>query len=539
MKSIKITTGSATMLLSTTYAPLWKRAVAFFVDNLVIQIIASLLATVLNFNLAGIIYIIYFVYLHYKYGQTLGKKIFNIQVSFEQDNLQLLRVIVRDVIIKPITMITILGWLIGVFHSKKKTLHDLVSGSYVEDISIEAHGFNFLKASAIGIVMFMLMIGGSLYYSLNSQTVLHSLMVNMSRLQGFEFEEIKGTLASDISVKGFKYEREDIDINVKNIDFNIYEAITHMENKQNLLAVPFVSIEGLRVQLKKDLLSYAQTQKKDKKTQKSNKKSKNKSLARRKSNLEKLKLEYVGISDVEIYDKTKKQLFQLDDFIMKDLLVDIKKTNLSVEDVYFKNAKGHAQIKQLTANKKFIKSKISLGIKKGFTPKILSDLNIYGNMHFDLAKKQINSYHLLNAERTLQIYYKDKAHNLYLNKFALNKYFKSAREVGLSHVSAFGKSQSIMFLPAFLSGHVRLLNQNYKYQAMSINKIGVKVNLPALLMGEFSDAEGKRPFIEAKRLKGKSFQNFINSSMTRTPASQNQELRNFIKAVYKASNSRF
>ena len=96
-----------------------------------------------------------------------------------------------------------------------------------------------------------------------------------------------------------------------------------------------------------------------------------------------------------------------------------------------------------------------------------------------------------------------------------------------------------MFLPAFLSGHVSLLNQNYKYQAMSINKIGVKVNLPALLMGEFSDAEGKRPFIEAKRLKGKSFQNFINSSMTRTPASQNQELRNFIKAVYKASNSRF
>lgn len=524
------------MLLSTTYAPLWKRAFAFLVDNLVIQIIASFLATVLNYNLGGIIYIIYFVSLHYKYGQTLGKKLFNIQVSFEKDNLPILRLIVRDVFIKPITMITVVGWLIGVFHSKKKTLHDLVSGSYVEDISIEAHGFNFLKASAIGVVMFMLMIGGSIYYSLYSETVLHAMMVNLSRSQGFEFEDVKGTLASDISLKGFKYEREDIDVKVKDINFNIYEAITHMENKKNLFAVPFVSIEGVRVQLKKDLLSYSQMGKKDKKPKN---KSKSKTVAKRKNNLEQLKLEYVGIGDVEIYDQANKQLFQLDDFIIKDLLVDVKKKSLSVEDVYFKNNKGHAQLKQLTANKKFIKSKISLGIKKGFTPKILSDLNIYGNMHFDLAKKQINSYHLLNSERTLQLYYKDNAHNLYLNKFALNKYFKSAREIGLSHVSAFGKSQSFLFLPAFLSGHVRLLNQNYKYQAMNINQIGVKVNLPALLMSDFSSKTSTRPFIEAKRLKDKSFQNFINTAMSRTPASQNKELRNFIKAVYKASNSRF
>ena len=527
------------MLLSTTYAPLWKRAFAFFVDNLVIQIIGSLLATVLSFNISGIIYIIYFVFSHYKYGQTLGKKIFNIQVSFEKDNLTLLRLIVRDVIVKPITMITVLGWLIGVFHSKKKILHDLVSGSYVEDISIEAHGFNFLKASAIGIAMFMLMIGGSIYYSLNSHTALHSLMVNMSRIQGFEFEEVKGTLASDIKVKGFKYEREDIDINVNNIEFNIYEALTRMNNNQKLFAIPFISIDGVKVQLKKDLLSYAKMQKKDKKTKKTKKKSKTKNFARRKNDLEKLKLEYVGIGDVEIYDKTKKQLFQLDDFIIKDLIVDIKNRSLNVEDVYFKNAKGHAQLNQLTANKKFIKTKISLGIKKGFTSKILSDLSIYGNVHFDVAKKQINSYHLLNSERTLQLYYKDKAHNLYLNKFALNKYFKSAREVGLSHVSAFGKSQSIMFLPAFLSGHVRLLNQNYKYQAMNINKIGVKVNLPVLLMGEFSEDESPRPFIQVTRLKDKSFKDFINTSMARTPASQNKQLRNFIKSVYKTSNSRF
>ena len=67
--------------------------------------------------------------------KSLGKKLFSIRIGskFEDGKITKKAVLIREVLIKPISLISIVGVLLIFTNSKRRALHDYICGSTVYD----------------------------------------------------------------------------------------------------------------------------------------------------------------------------------------------------------------------------------------------------------------------------------------------------------------------------------------------------------------------------------------------------------------------
>ena len=138
-------------MVDTNYAGFWLRAVATFVDSLVVGVVSSILGWIFlkivlkiiaagvngveeQFFYLGIQFCVafpYYVWGHFRYGTTLGKRLVGVFV-------------VRTDSLEPITLKQSIGrfcayavsylpvgcgYLMAAFHPQKRALHDLIAGT--------------------------------------------------------------------------------------------------------------------------------------------------------------------------------------------------------------------------------------------------------------------------------------------------------------------------------------------------------------------------------------------------------------------------
>lgn len=133
------------LLAKNFYASFSRRALAYGIDLFIVSALARLLSLVtfgvletggLSIIEASVdvllVHFIYFVFMTYKYGQTLGKMILGIKVETNTGiSLKLLDVIYREVVGRLINTIIWLTYLVPLFNSKKKGIHDYIADTVV------------------------------------------------------------------------------------------------------------------------------------------------------------------------------------------------------------------------------------------------------------------------------------------------------------------------------------------------------------------------------------------------------------------------
>lgn len=195
---------------SIYYAGFWIRWVANFIDGFVIGIgnqiiitISSLLLYALglpdvaifvaSITLSFAITFIYFVWLTYTKGATLGKMAVGIKViSVDNNRLTLGKVVMREIVGKILSTITLfVGYLMVAFTAKKQGLHDIVAGSVVvyKDHTKKINAW-VIAVIVCGAIFFAIAILGIL-----SSVVLASL--NSARMKGND-AAVKSTVSTVI-----------------------------------------------------------------------------------------------------------------------------------------------------------------------------------------------------------------------------------------------------------------------------------------------------------------------------------------------------
>ncbi len=121
------------------YATFWARLVAALIDSILLGVALSILASLLGMtgedgsNPFGILGLVYYVLMTYKFGATLGKMAMNIAVRHEDgSSLSLVDVLLREVVGKFLsTIVFALGYFWMIWDPKKQTWHDKLAKSVV------------------------------------------------------------------------------------------------------------------------------------------------------------------------------------------------------------------------------------------------------------------------------------------------------------------------------------------------------------------------------------------------------------------------
>ncbi|MDX9855303.1 MAG: RDD family protein [Parcubacteria group bacterium] len=133
------------------YAGFWIRYLAYFIDSIVVSIFgiplfllvnkmlfsgiegATVLGSILPSLASMIVFWAYYVYMTSEYQATLGKMAVGIKVvSNDFQKLSFEKVIMREVLGKLISSVTLyVGYMMAGFTSRKRALHDMISGSVV------------------------------------------------------------------------------------------------------------------------------------------------------------------------------------------------------------------------------------------------------------------------------------------------------------------------------------------------------------------------------------------------------------------------
>lgn len=124
------------------YAGFWIRFVAVVIDGIIISVVSFILVAIMN-GLAGDFYgakffgyVItwgYYIFMTDRYQATLGKKLLGLKVVSEDfSKASLGNIILRETVGKLISSIILLiGYIMVAFNTRKRALHDIISGTVV------------------------------------------------------------------------------------------------------------------------------------------------------------------------------------------------------------------------------------------------------------------------------------------------------------------------------------------------------------------------------------------------------------------------
>lgn len=126
-----------------------RRFAAHLIDAIVIGVVSYLVKMVLLFSklipsdfsgflvLGSLNFAIYFLFICFPmafFNRTLGKKMVGIYVYGDNSfNLSMMRVFLREFILKPISILSVIGIVVLFFNKKRKTLHDFILKTVVVD----------------------------------------------------------------------------------------------------------------------------------------------------------------------------------------------------------------------------------------------------------------------------------------------------------------------------------------------------------------------------------------------------------------------
>lgn len=116
-----------------TYAGFWVRYAALQIDILVIEIVAFFFKDISwVLWVMVVVFSLYFAVFTFAYGATLGKKLFRIKIVDKNGNKpNLLTTILREIVGKIISIVTVVGFLWVAFDKEKQGLDDKIASTHV------------------------------------------------------------------------------------------------------------------------------------------------------------------------------------------------------------------------------------------------------------------------------------------------------------------------------------------------------------------------------------------------------------------------
>jgi len=90
---------------------------------------------VLEFSVVALVYIFFYLLPTCTRRKSLGKKLFDLRVGHREDDRPLSKkaMLWREVIVKPLSVLSLVGLLIALINENRRTLHDYLSGTTVYD----------------------------------------------------------------------------------------------------------------------------------------------------------------------------------------------------------------------------------------------------------------------------------------------------------------------------------------------------------------------------------------------------------------------
>jgi len=122
-------------------AGFWIRFVAYFIDGIIVGVIQGIFTlifgrsgtgAVINSIISILIFLVYYIWIQSRNGQTLGKKLMGIQViKVDGRPVTVVTLLLREIIGKAISaLIIFIGFLMAA-GPKKRALHDYMAGTVV------------------------------------------------------------------------------------------------------------------------------------------------------------------------------------------------------------------------------------------------------------------------------------------------------------------------------------------------------------------------------------------------------------------------
>jgi uncharacterized RDD family membrane protein YckC len=133
---------AATTAVSGAKAGFWIRFLAIFIDGIIVGIVNSALAAILNLNtngrsglqiLLGLVYYVYFWSSNSPWpGQTIGSKLLNIRViRTDGSDLSISQALIRYVGFVISAAVLLIGLIWAAFDPNKQGWHDKIADTYV------------------------------------------------------------------------------------------------------------------------------------------------------------------------------------------------------------------------------------------------------------------------------------------------------------------------------------------------------------------------------------------------------------------------
>jgi uncharacterized RDD family membrane protein YckC len=246
-----------------------QRLIAFVIDAVFLTALGGFLeaaAQRAGFNLddSGTILLglVYFLLMHVRSGQTLGKKVVGIRVvemgSAEQAvGLSVHTVLMRDLLGRSLTALTLLlGYFLILFRSDRRGIHDLVARTRVialEDAKV-IH-FRYVAACGFGL---LLAFGGAAYFAAYHTPWPLRKIVERMELEGWTAEGIGGSFASGYSISKLARSTSEGSIEINGLFFH-YDPFGVDKNSESSFVIRSIGVESATMEIlnwpEKDRLS--------------------------------------------------------------------------------------------------------------------------------------------------------------------------------------------------------------------------------------------------------------------------------------------
>jgi uncharacterized RDD family membrane protein YckC len=196
----------------------------------------------------------YFLIMHARFGQTLGKKVVGIRVvdiagTNQSGGLSLRVVLMRDFLGQIVNVFTfLLGYLLILFRSDRRGIHDMVGGTRV--IALEdAKVIHFRYVAASGLVLLLVAAGTAYHMAYHTAWPLKKAIEHME-LDGWTAEGVTGSFGSGYGIAKLTRSTSEGSVEINGLHFH-YDPFGVDKNNQSSFVIRRLGVESATLEIRK------------------------------------------------------------------------------------------------------------------------------------------------------------------------------------------------------------------------------------------------------------------------------------------------
>ena len=379
-------------------APNGRRFCAYVIDSILMTLLATIAATLLNYFmkssvLAGLFINIicatcYFVILPSKTGWTPGKKFMDLEIidTHSQEKPSLGKFFYREFICK---LTLVIGVFVILFDKDHEALHDKMAKTQVITYHSAEDGFSFLKIIGIGVTAVAAICAVFLYSLIYTAWPIKAYL-SKYEVDGLRTEGISGNLRHGFTISSVSTARSDFNAQVKNISFK-YDLFSFFK-EGNQKYIKKISAEDIEFEILKKP-NQEKISKSEAPTEKSNQnpKTTNTTNSKYDDSIFSLLIEDIDFKNFKIIDHTKK-VYSFERLYFKGFLLDKNKDQIQakLQSSVFISKLIELNIKEVVASFGSVSvSDFKIKVYKELFPEhLIGDIDVSGKLTLNFKSQE-------------------------------------------------------------------------------------------------------------------------------------------------------